>query len=217
MLKTLCVPEELAHYIQLGATHKGVGEFVELGCWLGSSTQAILQGLRANIPLHVFDSFMWTDALDYYHGPGAPTHIGRSFLHVTLANLNYDSRLRPYVVDLSQVFSWQLPIETLIVDAAKSIEAYNGIITSFYPSLIEGGYLFDQDFRYGPACHFYQKLGYWFLKDYLKPIRIVGNGVGFNVTKTMSKDTIEQVKGQIYNNVLVSVMQEVLDYYKEWL
>lgn len=217
MIKTLCTPEELAHYIQLGHTHTGRGAFVELGCWLGSSTQAILQGLRADVPLHVFDSFVWTDALDWYHGPGAPVHIGRSFLHVTLNNLGHDPRLRPYVVDLSQVFNWTFPIETLIMDAAKNIETYNGIITSFYPSLIEGGYLFDQDFRFGPACHFYQKLGYYFLRDYLKPVRVIGNGVGFNVVKIMNKDIVEQAKGQIYNNVPVSVMQEVLDYYKEWL
>lgn len=217
MIKTLCVTEELEHYIQLGHTHTGKGVFMELGCWLGSSTEAILKGLPATTPLHVFDSFIWTDALDWYHGPKAPVHIGRSFLHVTLANLRYDPRLRPYVVDLSQVFDWQQPIETLIMDAAKGIETYNGIITSFYPQLLEGGYVFDQDFRFGPACHFYQKLGYYFLRDYLKPVRIVGNGVGFSVIKTMNKDIVEQVKGQIYNNVPVRVMETVLKHFKEWL
>src|SRR5690349_13420248 len=99
-IKTLCLPPELERYTQyLREEYTRKGTVVELGCWLGGSTEAILKGLRADDVVHVFDSFMWTKGLDWYADGQSPVAIGESFLHVTLANLSHDSRVRPYVWD----------------------------------------------------------------------------------------------------------------------
>ncbi len=75
--------EERRYYRWLGRFHAGVGEAVELGCWLGCSTLDILGGLLANPRfagrrLHVFDGFVWDAYMGSWYD-GTPPAVGASF------------------------------------------------------------------------------------------------------------------------------------------
>jgi hypothetical protein len=56
--------EEMQYYSYIGAFYEGIGHAVELGPWLGASTQYIVRGLAgnpnfANRQLYVIDDFIW--------------------------------------------------------------------------------------------------------------------------------------------------------------
>jgi hypothetical protein len=67
--KTLSVPSMLfpdtkLYYKWLGSRLRGRGEVVELGCWLGSGTMSLAEGLSSNPrfagrQIHVYDAFKW--------------------------------------------------------------------------------------------------------------------------------------------------------------
>lgn len=55
------------YYLFATQTYAGIGEIVEIGCWLGCSTFHILHGLQKNQrynaqKLYVFDDFIWRSA-----------------------------------------------------------------------------------------------------------------------------------------------------------
>ena len=65
-IPTMLCPETMAYYKWLARTFSGVGDIVELGCWMGCSTCCLAEGLLKNPEgrsrkIHVFDSFMWLD------------------------------------------------------------------------------------------------------------------------------------------------------------
>jgi hypothetical protein len=63
--------ETLGYYKWLARTCGGPGDIVELGCWMGSSTACLAEGLSQNPvrdqkTLHVYDSFIWRDWMKTY-------------------------------------------------------------------------------------------------------------------------------------------------------
>jgi hypothetical protein len=65
-IPTMLCPETMAYYKWLARTFSGVGDIVELGCWMGCSTCCLAEGLLENPEgrsrkIHVFDSFVWLD------------------------------------------------------------------------------------------------------------------------------------------------------------
>ena len=65
-IPTMLCPETMGYYKWLARTFSGVGDIVELGCWMGCSTCCLAEGLRQNPDacsrkIHVFDSFVWLD------------------------------------------------------------------------------------------------------------------------------------------------------------
>ncbi len=59
------------YYKWLGQNYEGWGVVVELGCWFGSSTACLIDGLKTNSSfsgkhMHVFDSFRWRDWMRPY-------------------------------------------------------------------------------------------------------------------------------------------------------
>jgi hypothetical protein len=63
--------DSMKYYKWLGSCISGVGEVVELGCWMGSSTCALAEGLAINQRfrhrrIHAFDSFIWENWMDPY-------------------------------------------------------------------------------------------------------------------------------------------------------
>jgi hypothetical protein len=65
-IPTMLSPETMAYYKWLARTFSGIGDFVELGCWMGCSTCCLAEGLLQNPDarsrkIHVFDSFVWLD------------------------------------------------------------------------------------------------------------------------------------------------------------
>ena len=57
-------PDTMRYYKWLARTYGGLGEIVELGCWMGQSTCCLAEGFQENPSrgvrkIHVFDSFRW--------------------------------------------------------------------------------------------------------------------------------------------------------------
>jgi hypothetical protein len=64
IIPTMLCPETMGYYKWLARTFRGIGDIVELGCWMGCSTCCLAEGLLQNPDgrsrkIHVFDSFVW--------------------------------------------------------------------------------------------------------------------------------------------------------------
>lgn len=155
-------------------SYSGEGEIVDLGCWLGSTTIPLAQGLRRSRNrrvigkrVHAYDLFTWQKWMDPFLG-GCARHYspGESFLE------EYESRTRSYseliavhAGDLSQIGWSGQPIEVLLVDAMKSWELAESIVEIFYRSLLpQKSILIHQDFKHY-NCSWIHLVQYK-LKDY---------------------------------------------------
>jgi hypothetical protein len=71
-LPTMHGPADLQYFKWLGMGAKGQGEIVELGCWLGSSTRSVAEGLvngafaDSGHRMHAYDSFLWEKWMEAY-------------------------------------------------------------------------------------------------------------------------------------------------------
>jgi hypothetical protein len=106
-IPTMLCKETLEYYKWLARTFEGPGDIVELGCWMGSSTACLAEGLsqsqrRERRTIHVYDTFIWRDWMKTYtEDPellAADIHEGDSFLEYFWA---YASPYRE-LIDLHQ-------------------------------------------------------------------------------------------------------------------
>ena len=167
--------EEQAYFrTYVRKSFSGEGEIVDLGCWLGSTTIPLAQGLRRNRTrrvtgkrVHAYDLFTWEEWMDPYMG-GCARHYspGESFLEEYESRTRrYSKRIAVHPGDLSQIGWSGQPIEVLLVDAMKSWELAKSIVEIFYCSLLpQKSILIHQDFKhyYCPWIHLIQ----YKLKDY---------------------------------------------------
>jgi hypothetical protein len=145
--------EEAQYYTYLGSFYEGRGRVVELGPWLGASTQHIVLSL-ANNPrfagerLHVFDDFIWRKGwMDQFvpEEERLPRHA--CFRHLfekhtaKVRHLLNVQRVKISDYDGNEslpTLSWcGDPIEILYVDCGRTFEAnqawYNCLKSSFIP------------------------------------------------------------------------------------
>ena len=153
--------ERWALFEAAGKLH-GVGQAVDLGCWLGSLTISMALGLKSNprvdgpgVRVHAYDEFVWLATYmdnDWIAGlPMARPADGESFLSA------FQRIVAPWkhVIEIHQCdlmhAQWTgEPIELLSVDAMKSPELARRIVSEFYPSLLPGqSVVFHQDFCHG--------------------------------------------------------------------
>lgn len=160
--------EERRMFNQYGERlYTGAGEIVDLGCWLGSTTIPLIEGLLANKAfdrtkrkIYAYDLFIWGDWMNmkgsYLDGKYKE---GDSFVD------EYRAVIRPYA-DMVDVNAGDLchlgwkgkprPIEFLLIDAMKSWDLANAIVRDFFPFLIPGkSHVLHQDFShfYTPWIH----------------------------------------------------------------
>lgn len=144
------------------AGYRGNGAIVEVGALVGASSACLADGLEANttVPairkfIHVFDRFEVYPHLAENFFPANGIHgykVGDSFLP------EYEANVAPWakmlVVKQADAFDikWDGgPIEILFIDCAISAAAYQHFIDTFYPHLIHGALIIDQDFFYQMA------------------------------------------------------------------
>ncbi len=175
-------PEEQSWLYHFGrSTYGGRGDIADLGCWFGSSTIALAQGLADNPRLaekaeriHAFDLFEWESWMqDTLARRGVSTDLtpGASFLP------QFEERIAPWSAlvrahpgDLNSI-GWPpaRPLELVFNDAAKTLGLGNAIRRDFFPALIpQDGYVVEQDFAhfYTPWVH----LSQWRLREYFSPV-----------------------------------------------
>lgn len=163
-------------------TYTAQGAIVDLGCWMGSLTIPLLQGLPHNkawlakpMAVHAYDQFVWQTWMDKHYDAKffvqKPTE-GASFVEdFRRAVTPYDTQkmLKTNAGDLTQERWEQGPIELLVVDVMKSWELANVVLKEFYSHLLPGkSYVMHQDFVHHttPWIH----LIHYRLRDYFEPV-----------------------------------------------
>ena len=143
--------------------YTGHGEIVELGCWLGSLTRAMVHGLRRNRSvesgkrIHSYDLFRWhpsfAEALRLTPFANASYKDGDDFYPIYLETIkDVLGGVTPHKADLCTEKWTGGDIEFLVVDAMKYEALVRNIQRSFFPALMpRNGILMHQDFM-----HFYE-------------------------------------------------------------
>jgi hypothetical protein len=184
--------------------YTGSGEVVDLGCWLGSTTISLLDGLTQNSTfvdagkkLYAYDLFLW---FNWMNESAVGTNLagkykeGDSFLaEFERRTARYSTKIEVHAGDLIEIGWNGKPIEFLLVDAMKSWDLANGIQRHFYPALIPGkSIVLQQDFGYysAPWIHALQ----WKLRDYFQfHEEIPGStSVAFRLVTSLPSELLEK-------------------------
>ena len=129
----------------------GVGEIVDMGCWMGATTVSFSKGLRDNRRLapdkrrkriHSYDLFQWHSSMDP-NVRGTPLEgrfrEGDSFLpEFEKRTARWTDYFKVTAADVNGVVWIGGPIELLFVDAMKWPDTAASILKKFYPHLIPG-------------------------------------------------------------------------------
>lgn len=178
--------QEQQLYTELASSITGEGCIVDLGTWMGSTTEALARGLTKPVKIHAYDRYIWATWMDRTY----PGHYkaGDSFLEEYKERIYpWRDRIEIHPGDLCQQTWTGQPIELLLVDAMKSLELANAIKREFYPALIPGGYLVHQDF-----FHYYTA---WIhpmqyrLREYFEPLYSVKTTYVFKCIKLVPAST----------------------------
>jgi hypothetical protein len=152
-------PKEKRVLYYLGAKlYSGIGDIVELGCYVGLSTSCLARGVADNARItnkqkriHTYDWFQFLDHPPYNESMNKlGVAVDQNLVNIFITNT------RPWasMIDLHQgdllEQSWiGQPIEILFVDAAKTWQLNDHIVQTFFPSLIPGySYVAHQDYLY---------------------------------------------------------------------
>lgn len=197
--------EERAYWKNYAAKiYTGAGAIVDLGCWFGSTTYSLAEGLTGNKrikrdqkKIYAYDLFLWEAWMDpFVKG----TKWDNSFQHNDSFLPVFNERIskyKNYVVtrpaDLTKEKWGDGAIEFLLVDAMKSWELLNAIQKNFYPFLIPGkSIVLHQDF-----CHYYT---YWIhllnyrFRSYFEPAddKNFGSSMAFRLLKSIPEELLSK-------------------------
>src|SRR5687767_14496237 len=150
--------DEIAFFRECASRYVGKeGAIVDLGCWLGSTSIALAEGILSHASVAdnqagkvlAFDTFIWDDWMPE-NLPYGRYQPGESFLPEArrLVRDHGGGRIELIQADLAH-YEWKEgPIKLLLVDAMKNEDMASRIPRAFYPSLIPGGLLIHQDFKH---------------------------------------------------------------------
>lgn len=146
----------LRNYAATGYT--AAGAMVDLGCFVGSSTIALADGLRnnrkfPNAKVHAYDRFLWDQFLQTWwtkRGFPSPQISGDCFLPEFLRRTSpWKDQIIVHKQDLKFAQWDETPIEFLLIDAMKSPDLAETIARAFFPYLLPGcGFVAHQDFSH---------------------------------------------------------------------
>jgi hypothetical protein len=184
--------------------YQGNGKIVDLGCWLGSTTISLAEGLSDNPKfvqtgrkIYAYDAFVWYDQMNI---SVTGTDVfgkyqeGESFLDEYKRRIEkYSSCVEICAGDLRKTTWNGGEIEFLLIDAMKSWELANAIIKNFYAHLIpQQSLILHQDFAdYFPVwIHLLQ----WRLREYFEFVEEIykGSSVVFRNTKKIPAELLQK-------------------------
>ena len=124
--------------------YTGTGAVVELGPLAGSSTYALLSGMKSGL-IHSYDLWAFCEGWEMFTN-GTTLPLGTDIQSYFQANVAaFGDRVIPHKGDLAEVTWSDGPIEILFIDAAKSPELMLRIADEFFPKLVLGAYVIQQD------------------------------------------------------------------------
>jgi hypothetical protein len=145
------------------------GSIVDLGCWMGSTTLSLAEGIRearltsaatANDRIYAYDLFRWEGWMDRFLPHVACDYRpGESFLpEVRRRVREFADRIDLIQADLTVRVWKDQAIKLLLVDAMKTQDLARSITCFFYPCLLPDSLLIHQDFKhpYTPWIHLLQ-------------------------------------------------------------
>jgi len=161
-----------ALYFNAGLNYQFKGSIVDAGCFVGGTTMSLVQGLLQNPNLadhkdalnkliRVYDLFEVDDDYILEHlKKNYPKHdfsSDKSFLEVFRENLSQHADMltvRPGDV-IKSGYHDESPIEILGVDLCKALPVTDSVVRDFFPRLIKGALIIQQDFihQYHPHIH----------------------------------------------------------------
>jgi hypothetical protein len=138
--------------------YTGTGAMVDLGCFVGSTTICLAQGLAANraaktAKIHAYDRFLWEEWMKLWweaKGLPPPELEAGSFLPEFLKQTSpWQDQIIVHPGDLA-LSRWDNgPIEFLLVDVMKSSDLAESIARNFFSFLVPGkSYVAHQDFAH---------------------------------------------------------------------
>lgn len=156
---------------------------VEMGCWLGSSSQCF-----AGHELWSYDRFQW----DAHMCTFEPRPIGSCFLDEWKANVGEGNYHRVFKVDC-ETAAFELPerIDVLFLDVLKTKRIMWNVLRQCLPRVRPEGLVLDQDFTWQPAaCPW--RIGNWYaLQDIVRPINHTGHMMTFRLNRKPTQAEVE--------------------------
>ena len=161
-----------AVYYDAALNFKGHGLIVDGGCFVGGTTQHLVQGLRDNPRfdaddpalekvIKVYDLFQIDEDYILEHlqnnFPDKHFEVGGSFEPIfSELNARHDRYLEVFSGDvIAAGYPFERDIEVLGVDLCKALPVTDFVLRTFYPRVIEGGLVIQQDFihEFHPHIH----------------------------------------------------------------
>lgn len=165
--------------------YSGKGKIVDLGTWLGATTEALAEGLSESPHsgcgkvLEAYDLFYWDEwmnpikeaieaKVDFRNGECFHAHVERSLAQYATWVTVYKADLSTY----SPPNDWQ--IEFLFVDAMKNWELARSIASNFFSKLLPNASLVvQQDFAFYDPIVATNHLLMWHLRSFFEPLHHV--------------------------------------------
>lgn len=185
---TMLVERELNYLYWLAGQMPEGGRAVELGCFLGGSTAALVEGMRVTgkrfAPMPVYDAFLAPDSeaitSSWWMKPFG-LRAGENFraryeqVHASrMDRIVVREGWIPEGVDRAgeaKLYPEQGPIDLLFVDAAKSWRVHETILRTFVRHVKVGGVVVQQDFMDVQTP--WLPMHMWQLRDVLRPLDAV--------------------------------------------
>lgn len=198
-----------AVYYDAGLHFQGRGTIVDGGCFVGGTTQHLVAGLKANTAfssndprlskaIKVYDLFHIEDGYIVDHlnqeFPEKTFEIGGSFEGVFREKTEQISRyLEVFPGDVTKSgYPFEEDIEVLGVDLCKALPVTDFVIRTFFPRLMEGALVIQQDFihEFHPHIH----LSMLLLDDHfdLDAEMCWGGSVTYRVKKKITDEIIAE-------------------------
>ena len=166
------------------------GRFLELGCWLGGSTLAMLPHAGHLISV---DNFRWaTNYMDRLH-PGKYQYNDTFILEYieNIGGFHENHTILPNGVERMPHFTE--PFDLVFVDGHKN---YQGSLISFrkwLACLRPGALIMDQDFCWSAWAYAPNYMVYYRIREYTEFVQQVDNMVIFKIVKRIPQEVANQV------------------------
>ncbi|MDB5069227.1 MAG: hypothetical protein JWM87_338 [Candidatus Eremiobacteraeota bacterium] len=182
----MLTPNEQAYlYAWAARAYDGRGAVVDLGCWLGTSTIPLAEGLAANprangAVVDAYDQFVWESWMASATIPslGDRYRDGDSFLpEYRERTAPYAGRIRVHAGDLNGEHWRGGPIALLFNDVSKSWSLAATVLREFWPAAGAGALIVEQDFVHA-YCYWLHLIA-WAMRDRLEPVGVVPQAASF--------------------------------------
>lgn len=184
------------------------GDIVEFGAWLGKSTDLLNGNLREKEEHWVYDRFLMEEWMKHR----LELEVGQGFRYIFDENTKHCQQLRVQAGGI-ETFTWtrKTGIRIMFIDAFKYQAVTKHGVEHWFPYLLPGALVMDQDFLWSMPTHGTMHLLMYRLREFLTPVIRASCLVAFRVEKQIPKSFLDE----ILDDNVVSLM-EMKRIYEHW-